>query len=151
VSSAVLTNPYKFYVYRNTAQNTSAAAFVILGCDTAVFDTGSNVDLVTHKGRFTAPVAGFYHFNGEMETGTYSGTGYLGISLMKNGLQTLNGTYLDMTAWTNSIDSSMVVSGMLQLAANDYVEIGVYASATVALVTGSALRNFFQGFLISTT
>lgn len=150
-STAALTNPYKFYAYRNAAQNTSAGAFAVIGCDTRVFDTGSNLDITTNKGRFTAPIAGFYYFSAQFETAAYAGTGYLGISLLKNGAQTLNGNYIDMTAWANAIDSGVTVSGMLQLAANDYVEAAVFASATVALTVGSSKYNYFQGFLVSAT
>ncbi len=146
-----LSNPYEFHVYRNAAQNTGTGAFVVLGCDTAIYDAGSNVDLVTNKGRFTAPIAGKYWFNAIWQSGVLVGTFGGGISLFKNGARTLDGFYLNSTAFTNTYGNSFGVTGVLTLAANDYVEAQPFASSAVAITVGNIYSSYFQGELRSAT
>jgi hypothetical protein len=141
-------------VYRNAAQNIGNGAFVVLACDTKIYDTGSNVDIVTNKGRFTAPVAGFYHFNALVQA-VLNGTGIMGISLFKNGSRAIDGGYLDNTALTNSVANSVFLSADLQLAANDYVEAQIFGSSAYAISVGTSNASYgasyFQGFLVSAT
>lgn len=138
-------NPYKFRVYRNAAANTSAGAFIVVNFDTKVFDTGSNVDVVTNKGRFTAPIAGFYHFNSACHMSSSSSEAVL--SLYKNGAEISRGT----RDKANAAILGVSVGDTLQLAANDYVEVFAYNSSTLALDIGAITNNWFSGFLMSAT
>jgi hypothetical protein len=135
-------NKYKFSVYLATAQNTIAGSTRIL-FDTREFDTGSNVDVVTTKGRFTAPVAGFYQFNVGANANT-SAT-FLTIQLMKNG-----SVFKVGESSTNNNPNLNSAFGPIQLAVNDTIDINLNAGAAVAIGTGAS-TTFFGGYLISTT
>lgn len=135
-------NPYKFSVYRNAAWNTPNAAEAKVAFDTETFDTNSNFDSTTNN-RYTAPVAGFYYFNAQIGFSTSVNNAYT--LLYKNGAQVKKGS---QTVATNL--GGAQVSAFLQLAANDYVEVYVFTSATQTGSTG-ANNTYFDGFLVSRT
>lgn len=143
--AASLYNPYKFSVYRNGSLTLSTGAQVVT-FDTKTFDTGSNVDVVTNKGRFTAPIAGFYFFTSSVSV-TQGNPYTYQIAIAKNGSTVLSGNELTSA---NSNSGAYVVSGLVQLATNDYVEI--YASTSNSggqSVNVGASSAYFQGFLVS--
>ncbi len=141
-NAGLLTNPYKFSVTLAAAQNSINGSTRIL-FDTKVFDTGSNVDLVTNKGRFTAPVAGFYQFNGSLNIAT--GSTFQSAQLFKNGSLLVGGSQHAAGA----ISSTENVSALVQLAAGDYVELFALAGAVVA-INNTANYTWFMGYLVST-
>lgn len=140
VSSAILTNPYKFSVYRNAAWNTPNNTTAKVAFDAETFDTGSNFDSTTNN-RFVAPVAGFYYF--------YSAAAFANsnarLMLYKNGSEIKRGSQLVATA-----NLGAVVSGLIQLAATDYVEVFLF-TAGVATGTTGAISTYFDGYLVSIT
>lgn len=140
-------NPYKFLAYRNAARSSGASAFIAVQHDTDVFDTGANHDAVTNKGRFTAPVAGFYQFNAT--TSVNSGSSDTLICLYKNGSRYIDGNRFS----TGGPINQSVLSTMIQLAANDYIEVYLFTASSVALVVGigTSMSNFFSGYLVSAT
>lgn len=138
-----LYNPYKFNVYLNTAQNASTSQPVI-AFDTANFDTSSNVDLTTHKGRFTAPVSGFYFFVTAFSVAISSVR--IQPDFFKNGSFISSGSGMI----TSSSHGEVNASAFLQLTAGDYIEVGAYASATTAMSTGNG-ATMFAGHLICVT
>lgn len=145
ISPANFSNPYKFSVYRNAALTSSNSATAVAH-DTKLFDTGTNVDVVTNKGRFTAPVAGFYYFNavaGDSANITGAAFSYL----YKNGSLAKQGSGINIG--TNNI-TSCTVSGLIQLAANDYVEHYFIGGSGTAMGVGSQYC-YFEGFLVSAT
>lgn len=142
VSSGKLSNPYKFSVYRNTAHTSSTTAARVQ-FDTKTFDTGSNVDIVTNKGRFTAPVAGFYYFTAL--AGNTVANAAIATFLYKNGSRIKHGNFFGTT--TGSISE---VSGLLQLAATDYVEAYFLGGNGSDMYTGADLC-YFDGFMVSAT
>lgn len=137
-------NPYKFSVYRNASQNSGSGAFAVVGFDTALYDTGSNVDLSTNKGRFTAPVSGFYHFDAGVQYASNS----VGCQLAayKNGSSTRLLGIQKGNAYAVAIGGSFDI----QLAASDYIEIEAYADSTTALTVG-APGVWFTGHIVSKT
>ena len=143
ISSAKLSNPYEFRVYLASAQNT-VNGFTRILFDTKAWDVGSNVDVVTNKGRFTATVSGKYHFNAA--TNIASGATFTSIALYKNGTLASQGSQHA----SGAVSSSEVVSDEVTLAVGDYVEVFVGAGAVVALTTGSTY-SYFSGFLVSST
>lgn len=136
-------NPYKFLVYRNAAQN-SSAAFAKINFDAEVFDTNNNFDSTTNR-RYVAPVAGFYWFHWQVAT-PISGAGSDCVSaIYKNGT---------IYAWGSESSTSMNSPGglLMQLAASDYVEIFNSTTNVVAFnVGGSPLKTYFSGALLSRT
>lgn len=150
LSSTALTptktyNPYKFSVYRNNAYTTVNGTTTKMPFDTKSYDTGNNVDVTTNVGRFTALVAGFYHFSAGMHTN--SSTAQFTLMLYKNGAEikrlfdeTASGAYL----------IGGTGGGDLQLAANDYIEVFYYLPNAIAVTTGSAFC-YFDGLLTSGT
>ena len=138
--ATTFTNPYKFYVYRN-------AAFTATGLiqhDSKLFDTGNNVDIVTNKGRFTAPIAGFYYFSA-MVIYTVSGGNVFFTQLFKNGSNTAEGVRV-VQGTTGGFTAGSSVSVFLQLAAGDYIEIN--GTGGGAGTTGPG-ASYFTGFLVS--
>ena len=140
--TTILTNGVKFSVYRAAALNSAPGTPVAF--DTALFDTGSNVDITTNKGRFTVPANGFYYFNAKISW--VAGSKRTILSLYVGGVEKLRG--LDVTSGANY--GACVVSGLIQLSATNYVETTInYADAT-ALDVGASFC-YFQGFLVSAT
>ena len=143
-SLATMSNPYKFSVYRAAAFTANSP--VLIPFDTKLFDTGSNVDVVTHKGRFTAPINGFYYFSATTAVTVGNGAG-LFIAIYKNGSFFRNGSSL--ISAVGSWDWGLSVSGLMQLSTNDYIEIYVYGSGNPATVGQG--KTYFDGFLMSAT
>lgn len=148
IPSNKFANPYKFSVYLNTATNTLSSSWLAIPYDFKLFDTGTNVDLVTNKGRFTAPVSGFYWFSAQSGfTGSNNARSI--VSLFKNGTsnEIIRGTDVTQTGYGIG-----TVSSIVQLSAGDYINVGVYSTGVYALGYGSlGVQNWFSGFLISAT
>jgi hypothetical protein len=147
-SNATMINPYKFSVYLaagslSVTNNTSS----IVTCDTKRFDTGTNYSVST--GLFTAPIAGFYQFNGVvLFTSTLST--HLGAALLaKNGSFLVEGNY----GVGNSSQTGFSVSRILQLAANDTVALWQTntSGSAVTVAGGSSDFTYFEGYLVSQT
>lgn len=141
VSSAILTNPYKFRVYRSTAQNSGAAASVKVNFNTELYDSGSNYDNVTNF-RFVAPVAGFYQFSWQVNLPV--GSTDTVASLYKNGVILQDGT----TSATSGIGSSGTTT--VQAATSDYFEVFLYTNAAIAIRIANQGVSF-TGCLVSVT
>ena len=144
-----ISNPYKFSVYLGSNQSVNATTTSIILFDTAEFDTGSNVDLVTHKGRFTAPVAGFYLFTWNI-TATVSGGSTYYSTLYKNGSALKDGSRYIQGAGTDVATNPGAV--LLSLGATDYIEIAwTNTSGATKTVTGNARSSWFTGQFVSAT
>lgn len=143
----VLTSPSKFNVYLASAENVGTSPTAV-GFDTANFDTGSNVDLVTNKGRFTCTIAGYYQFNTNILT-TAAGSGTnIALYLYKNGTVIATLGFIVSAASNNPGDSG---GTLLKLAVNDFIDVRVgTAAAAKALDIGSVGNNTFSGFLYAT-
>ncbi len=139
-------NPYKFSVYRSAAYNTVNAAGTVFPFDTKLFDTGTNVDVVTNKGRFTAPIAGFYFFSGGVYLSSSTAASSYTVYIYKNGAIVKCG---ELHAPDTVAGLLFLGNAFLQLAANDYVELAYYAHGEAA--NTGATGSFFEGFLVSAT
>lgn len=149
VSYATFTNPYKFLAYRSSAQSTGNGAFAIINFDTKLYDTGSNFDVTTNVGRFTAPVAGFYHF--EAMANIIGNSTDLLINLYKNGSNYAYGTRGSANA-TGSGNEGMNISITVQASAGDYFEIYTFCNSTHSYDVGSApIKTWFSGYFVSVT
>jgi hypothetical protein len=143
VPSGQLSNPYKFSAWRNAALSTANGSLGAVVYDTETFDTNSNFD--TSNGRYTAPVAGFYAFFwGEIVAANAGDTLYT--SLMKNGTEHKRSHERPNVAAGNN---TMSGAALIQLAAGDYVQVGVFASGARSFVVGNQPYVWFNGFLVS--
>jgi hypothetical protein len=147
VSTQTFTNPYKFSVYRNAAQNTGSGAFAIITFDTKLYDTSTNYS--TGTGLFTAPIAGFYSFKTSIGIVT-NATTTIAVAFYKNGSE-----YNRLQEGATITTSAVWFSGSIdiQLAINDTIAVYVFGSSAVALnlTGGTTTGNSFSGHLISTT
>jgi hypothetical protein len=143
VRSDQLQIPSKFSAYRAAAANSGNGAFADVAFDTELFDTGSNFN--TSNGIFTAPVAGFYQFDAQVEF--QGSTTVLIVALQKNSDTELRGS-------RNTTAGGAAFSGsahqFLQLAASDTVKVRAFASTTTAIQVGQQ-NTYFSGFLVSAT
>lgn len=144
VTVAKVTMPYKFYVYRSAASN-SSNSLTVVPFDTKVFDIGTNVDVVTNKGRFTAPVTGHYWFSAGV--GNTVAAGFVSVQLMKNGSSV---TQLQTFVVGSQSGSGSVHSGstLIALTAADYVEIGFIGGSGSVIQVGQG-ACWFTGHLVS--
>lgn len=144
--------PVKFTAYLNSAQNLASGGNTNTKIlfDKVEFDTGNNFDAITNH-RFTAPVAGFYHIDASIQVTVGATTDTFDISLYKGGSEFRRGQMGPGGAGSITLNQ-YTLSTIVQLAANDYLEIYGFNSvnATRALTTGSAF-TYFQGFLMSAT
>jgi hypothetical protein len=151
VSSAILTNPYKFFTYPTGYSGFPNNAFTKVSLNNKITDTSSNFDAVTNF-RFTAPVTGFYDFAGAVSMQLLANTHMVG-SLYKNGAEWIRGG--EGTSSPSTASCGMVV-GVKNAALNvgDYVELWSYqAQGSTATVNGGSLpmTTYLSGCLASRT
>lgn len=136
------TNPYKFSAYRNAAWTSGNGAYGVVVYDTERFDTGNNYDTAT--GKFTAPVAGYYHFSAVAGASIGVAGDYAGLALLVNGTELGRGTYI-RSGFTGN--QWVAASSLLSLNAGDYVQVGFWGDGGAG-TTGSA-QSSFTGHLVS--
>lgn len=147
-ASVVTTNPYNFSVYRKSAYNTTSSGFQLMPMDTKIFDSGNNLDVVTNKGRFTVPVTGTYQLTFCYELVSVSSNSLMIATLYKNGSEVKRGT--SVVSGTGALNQGVLVTGLLKLAKDDYVEPWLYSGDVFGTVVGSTpLTTYFEGFLVS--
>lgn len=103
--------------------------------NTVEYDTGSNFDHTTNF-RFTAPKAGYYQFYALASVG--SSAANMNLYLYKNGSQVRRGNH------SSSGSFSCDISGQLLLAANDYIEVYMFSSASETGSVGAGI-TYFEG------
>jgi len=141
--TTTFTNPYKFSVYKSSAQNSVSGGSIIINYDVEDFDTSNNIDIITNKGRFTAPVSGFYQFNAAVAFTAQQSTRTITSLLKNSSIEIKRG--LD-TNWTPGYSGGNVNS-LIQLNAGDYVEVQFYSGSVAAAINNN--NTWFNGFLVS--
>lgn len=142
VTPAMWTNPYKFSAYRAANYTSATAAFGKVPIDTEISDPNSNFD--TTNNRFVAPFDGDYFFIANTLTGANTTNRYLA-ALYKNGTAAKYGN--DITGSGGGVIIGVNVSGLISLAATDYVEFFLFASAATTMAGDAGLSTHFQGFI----
>ena len=135
-------NPYKFRAWGNTLQSVDSTLSTVMIFNNIDYDTGSNFNTSTYT--FTAPVAGWYHF--DYRIGHWTNTTYqTEVVLFVNGANATRGNLATGTLSNQGSDT-------LKLNANDQVKAIGYSSTTQNNNAGSEKSvQYFSGFLMSTT
>ena len=147
VTPAKWANPYKFSAYRAAALSNNGVN--PMQFDTELYDTNSNFDVPTNKGRYTAPVTGYYAFSARAEIINAGATQQrMYISLYRNGTELKRG--VDTTAANSSglpVTATFSTSGVY-LTVGQYAEIYMYTSGGLNVSVG-ATNCYFDGHLVS--
>jgi len=146
-------NPYKFSVYLGTNQTAIADSVLTkVLFDSKKFDTSSNFA----SNKFTAPIAGFYHFDAYATVQTTGSTGVAyecWVAIYVQGALYRKSDIYPTVAGTSVILNGSV-SDTIQLSANDTVEIYVWQDVTAgntSFIIGGTGGSIFSGFLVSAT
>src|SRR6056300_1597732 len=109
---------------------------------TGTFDIGGNFNNSTN--RFTAPVAGIYHFNASIRCDSMNA--YFRISIVKNGAANYYTNNHAIYGVPSGNYENLQVGGILNLAANDYVTVVIYAVSDTDW--NSQGEGYFSGYLV---
>jgi hypothetical protein len=144
ISHRLLSNPYNFSATLANSIGVGASTTGIVTFDVEQYDTGANFDIVTNKGRFTAPITAFYDFFWCVEA-TTSGGAYYVSHLAKNGTVFRTGTGGIQGAGTGN--SSYAGAARLKLLATDYVEVAWTNSSGATKNVNNSAGTYFMGGL----
>jgi hypothetical protein len=125
------------------ARYTSSNAQIVNNSTTQVIEFATR-DRDTHNAvsgtgtgwRFTAPISGFYEVNATTITGGAGASGYINLSILKNGTLFLEGVNI---VSINASSQGSSVSGALYLLAGEYISVALANLATGAQRTTSAV------------
>lgn len=147
LSTSSISIPYKFRARITGAWNSPNNAFAKISLSTEDYDTGSNFDAVTNY-RFTAPINGFYHFDGRASLTTSGGINLIIVALYKNGTSYIRGNY---SFGNSGSGGGSTLSTDLQAVAGDYFELWIYSGGAAAAETTLDQQATFSGHLMSAT
>ena len=144
-SSGRVTMPYQpcFYAYKSNGDISSTTPVVYV-FNNSIVNVGNHYS--TSTGRYTAGVAGNYHFSCQILNRNTTGGGR--IHFYKNGSPYfIVGTSTSATFYGINGEATQGASAVIYLAAGDYVEIKVWNTNGDFYGSGNC-HNSFSGFLI---
>ena len=123
-SAGRMTTPYQpiFYTYQTAAASGTALGVFTTQFNTTLVNIGSCYS--TSTGRFTAPVAGTYKFDGRFLARQQGTNGPLEFTFYKNGTNVVARSCCYTSVSGSGDHDNMFASIYLTLAVNDYVQIG---------------------------
>jgi len=127
--------------YRKAAQKIPPNVFTRLKLDTAINDTGGNLNLT--EGWYTVPRDGYYHVDGNVGMNVAVGGNYVSIpAILVNGAEVMRGTRWNQSA-AGIASINHVVSGILYAKAGDHIELCAWQNGpeTELVVTEAAAVN----------
>ena len=135
-----VTMPYQpaFCVRLNSGSYSSGT----VAFDQVQVNVGSHYS--TSNGRFTAPVAGRYVFFTQVASNRTTTTGDFGVDIRKNGAVIIR-TYFGKNS--NNVHAQCSGSCVIDLSANDWVDVSQYASAGTTLLANGNHTNFGGHFI----
>jgi len=121
-----------FSAYKSGTQNLSASTWTKITFETENFDT----DTKFASSRFTPTVAGYYQIIGQVGSASSSTSNNVYVAIYKNGTEELF-TYMHNRPYANAI-----VSRIIYLDSDDYVEIYANFSVASAVDNGNSGSGF---------
>jgi hypothetical protein len=138
----VVTTPTQPAFHVQSGATTSPGSIIIPANGSVIFNIGNCYNAA--NGRFTAPVAGVYHFKYHQLL-DYGTTGRFDISLVLNGGATYSGTratlYKDAAGWR-----SIHTEAIIRLSTSDYINVFYHTGG--ANLYGDANYGSFSGFMV---
>ena len=136
-------NQPSFYAHRTGSNYTVGSGYHKVQINGTRFNVGSNYSTTNH--RFTAPVAGVYQFNGNVNIYACATGSVFAAILYVNGSSYTQGgrSYSYGTG-----DLVATVAAALKLSADDYVELWFYSNDASVGLSAGATWNVFTGYLV---
>jgi hypothetical protein len=99
----------------------------------------------TSNNRFTAPVAGVYHFSANVNRYNVNDDNLLGIAIYVNGSAYAYGSRFHSRGTTDLVGSMSITA---KLSASDYVEVWSYSNDSSTGYSQGTNWNTFSGYLV---
>lgn len=141
-SLATISNPCKFSVYNNTSQSIGSSQTQVQ-FNTELYDTGSNFA----SNAFTAPAAGFYHFDATLQVTATTSLTATYIELRVNGTIAREVG----AAASSTSNTGAHISADLQLAASDVVTVYCAGNVSFTCAGSASYLTWFNGRPTSAT
>lgn len=132
-----------FRAYRRGGQGWSLTGAQTIVFENTVFNNGNNYS--TTNGRFTAPVAGYYHLGAHF----FKYTTYTNSTNTYWGIFTSNGYSTTTNHGTAGQDGGQSLSCIVYMAANDYADVQITSAGSTLQSYGTMSFNSFYGYLLS--
>jgi len=146
--ATTLSTSCKFLVTLSADQTITSGSWQRINFNSEIYDVGNNFDNSTNY-RFTAPVTGYYLISVQVRVQSIAASGSCRFFIYKKGSGLTESPTIFISAGQDrpGITSSI----MLNLAANDYLEIYFYQNtgSNLSIAYGQA-NTFFCGHLVST-
>ena len=132
-----------FGAYQASANYTGGSGYGKMIADGTRWNEGNHYS--TANSRFTAPIAGVYHFSAHVNCYSIADDHLFGIQLYVNGSTHTFGNRL----WSRGANDMVVsMSHTIKLDAADYVEVYWYSNDASHGFSSGATWNTFSGFLV---
>ena len=140
-----VTMPYQpsFGAYQGTANYTLGSGWAKLIADGTRWNEGNHYS--TANSRFTAPIAGVYHFSAHVNCYSINDDELLGVAFRVNGSSHTMGSRFYSRGQADIVAS---MSHTIKLDATDYVEVWNYSNDASHGFSSGATWNTFSGFLV---
>lgn len=130
-----LLGPPLAVLVKNATQSVSSTTFTPLTWEVEQIDRDGGHSTVTNTSRYTCLTAGWYHLHASIrwDSINFNGETRLG-RFRKNGTTELPGSSQAVRSSPNFALTTQIVSSYVQLAVNDYVEVGVKTDTTLLIL-----------------
>lgn len=140
----IFANPYKARAYRSATYSIADGGPTLIQLNTDDYDPNGNFD-TTSNYRYTAPVAGYYLVTGQVTLATNASKRLIGY-IYKNGSLLIETAHSPAVATNNA----SLVSTIVYLAQNDYVDLRVYHdNGSAKNVIGGTFDTYLAVHLLS--
>jgi hypothetical protein len=137
-STGAVTKPFQpAFIAKGLAAQTIYTANQVIVFNTAAYNVGSGYN--TTNGRFTAPVAGIYHFSYHIYLNP--GNTNTPVGFFRNGT-------LEIFYFPGIAVNGMGLTALISLAANDFVDVRVTAGGGNVIVFNNGDHTQFRGYLV---